>query len=111
MALASTETTALEGKVAWLGTVMMWILIQEIWILIQEKVLENDDLASMLQCIDAGTWKEQNNHFLMKTNLLELILDDSAPSLPNAAKSRLVLRGRHLLLLILMFSSYSEHYF
>lgn len=43
MALASTETTALEGKVAWLGTVMMWILIQEIWILIQEKALENDD--------------------------------------------------------------------
>lgn len=30
--------------------------------------------------------------FLMKTSLLELILDDSAPSLPNAAKSKLVPR-------------------
>lgn len=41
--------------------------------------------------------------FLMTTSSPTLILDDSAPSLQNGAKSELVLRGRHLFLVILRF--------
>lgn len=92
---------------AWLGTVMIWILIQEI-LGNKEKSLENDDLVPTLQCMDAGNWRGKDSHLLMKISLLKVILDDSAPSLPSTAKSKLLLRGRQFLLVLLVFSSSSE---
>lgn len=73
------------------------------------KPLENDALRSVLQCTGAGTWGEKTKMVIlgMKTSLLTLILDDPAPSLQNAAKSRSFLRGRHLCLEMLKSSSYS----
>lgn len=73
----------------------------------KEKSLEKDDSANaaMHKCRDLKG-KEQSS--LMKTSLLKLILDDSAPSMSNAAKFKLLLRGSQLLLVILMFSSYSD---
>lgn len=105
-ALASAETTTLEGEGACLGTGMIWILIQE-RLGRKEKSLEKDDSANaaMRRCRDL---KGKGQSSLMKTSLLKLILDDSAPSMSNVAKSKLLLRGRQLLLVILMVSSYSD---
>lgn len=73
------------GKESWLDTLIMWIWIQET-LGSRDKPSENDDLASALQCIDAGTWRGKANHLLIKISFLKLILDDFASSLPNAAK-------------------------
>ena len=72
MALASAETTALEGKESWLDPLIIWIWIQET-LGSKDKPSENDDLASALQCIDAGTWRGKASHLLLKISFLKLI--------------------------------------
>ena len=50
----------------------MWIWIQET-LGSKDKPSENDDLASALQCIDAGTWRGKASHLLIKISFLKLI--------------------------------------
>ena len=50
----------------------MWIWIQET-LGSKDKPSENDDLASALQCIDAGTCRGKASHLLLKISFLKLI--------------------------------------
>lgn len=49
------------GEGEWLGTVMKWILIQEM-VGSKGKSSENDGISPILQCIAAGTRREENSH-------------------------------------------------